>query len=454
MTVPQRHNLIVLCFMMLLLGMALPVSAHSGNEPEPLETVLPQVMALVGAGMVAGGALFSRLFGTAQTQIALRRLMLAGWIACGAAVLLALWGRSTITGLSLAGTLAEPLLSTLLGVQFGVLWLVTLGVWAVIGVLWTFAARVPVLTLLLIAVPLLLPALIEILGHTPTPEHALARSAAGWLYAGVQALLLGMLIAFALTRQHYTGRAYLRRIGAAMRWLLLALVGGWTLVGALQPAYAGQLLTTEYGRGVSLVAVGFVVALGLAIVNRPVDRPRWIGAEVGVGVILLGVLLLSSGNLPPVNPYSGGFVSLVQQTAQSEVVLSVEPGYVGANRFTVLFNDLETGRPTADISGAALVFTLGDQRSGFPLNAEADGVYSKVDSVLIQDGTWQIEVLGQRSSGEAISSSFLLQIDASPVPDEAALTAGFAALLPSLVALLGVMGIVIVASGLLTRSRG
>jgi copper transport protein len=237
--------------------------------------------------------------------------------------------------------------------------------------------------------------------------------AAGVWIGGLATLLIGLLALDAARRRRTARRfstvALVAVVVLATSGVLRAIdeVGSWH---ALTSTTFGQLILIKSGLLLVLVGLGALNRFRSVPAVEGKARPLiTIGrVELGLAAVVLVATAVLQGQAPPASVAAAATPPAVVATGHDfaetiAVRLSVSPGTVGFNQFVADVTDFRTGRPvTAEVT---LTFSLPARpdlgTSTLPLRRGTDGTYRGTGANLSIDGTWDVEMLIQQTSGAA-----------------------------------------------------
>lgn len=366
----------------------------------------------------------------------------------------------TVSGRDLLPALGAPLRTELLHTRYGHVWWLRTGA--------TLAAGLALLTLARSATRRTRPALsaagfiaVEgvFLAYSLNSHGAALASQAGvataadFVHLSATGLWLGGLAQFALVvpgvLRCLSAERRLRLLAAAVpRFSTLALgsVAAIVATGVYQAVRQlpdwSAFSDTGYGRTLLLKLLLFLPVLALAALNLLVIKPalrrtacdegNWaghlaspprparlerrfllaVGGESLLGVAILGVVGLLV-NQPPARtpvPTAPG-VHLTAKAPGVMVKLTVDPGYLGLNRFTAVVSN--HGKPP--VAGTQLVLRLTYQdadrgTSEVTTQPQGNGIYTAQSSDLSAYGRWQIIALVQPPAADEVRTDFSLTV--------------------------------------------
>jgi copper transport protein len=202
--------------------------------------------------------------------------------------------------------------------------------------------------------------------------------------------------------------------------LATGLVRGFVEVGSV-----GNLLHTDYGLTL-LVKVAMVAGL---VVLGALNHYRWTpllrtkdgaartfrlnsGGELAVAAAVLAATAVLSGLAPASTaaavggtpaPASGVTVTGADFGTTVRVHLTVSPGAVGRNSYSLMVDGYDSGQPLTSVTGVTLQFSLPSQpslsQSQLALGEVSGGTWRGSGLQLSVVGHWQIDVLVQEAAG-------------------------------------------------------
>ncbi len=449
-------------------GAAASLVVEEGLFQSPVEPVV-RWLALLGALVAAGGAIFNLAVGTvarrSESPRRLRRLWTRSSLRLSAAALgvFALASAahlvvqtSVIYEQPLGQAIGGAMVSVVMETDWGRLWLWRAGLIAVAAVVMyaqaraarsseggrrrNAEARLMLLSLCLWAGIL---ATLSLTSHAAATTAIRAQAVPNdllhlWAAAVWVGGLAHLLLLVAVTRQ-LAGPQRRRTLASVVpRFSLLAGLSLATLVvtgiyGAWAQVTVVEALATPYGRALlaKVAVVGGLVMLGA--VNLLWVRPRlswddaagrWLRRLVGVEVAAAALVILAVGFLTALEPARqvasrqglGQPDSIVfRETVEGTgITLDVEPGEVGSNRFTVLLED-RLGAPIENASEVSVRISyldsdLGEQvLSASPLGG---GVYVVNEARFSIAGPWQAELAVRRPDAFDARTAFRFEVTA------------------------------------------
>ncbi len=420
-------------------------STLQAAPPAPASTLPGQALVkgllYLAVAILAGGAIFERFawrpaaraLGEEQAGLAgyaplLRRYFLVGLALLGTASLLGvLVEAAAFEGGWILPPWDPEVLTILTGARYGLLALARLAaLFALAGVLlpspnrWNRWAALPLLALLLLSVSL--------------GSHAAAQSNPWMIAADLAHLLaasvwvggLGLFLASLWWARRWEPQQRTRLAAFLLpRFSTLAMISVGVL--GLTGVYAALtdvgswdgLLNTDYGRVLLVKLLAALVMLALGGVNHFVIRPRiqaaaqvapgdasrvqgflkFLSAEAALGALLLlwvGVFT----SLPMANEQAS--IPRLTQTLQADdltLKLTVSPGRVGVNTYTLALATSADGKPLTQANEVDLLFFPSDVSippSTAVLANQGNGIYSIQGAYLSFADLWQVRVAVRR----------------------------------------------------------
>jgi copper transport protein len=198
----------------------------------------------------------------------------------------------------------------------------------------------------------------------------------------------------------------------------LAVTGLW--LGREQVGSWAALLLTDYGRALLIKLAVAAVAFGLGAVNalRPSRQLVTLEAALGLGVIACAAVLT---NLPPaVGQIPSGAPTRLERigsVADAQAQLSLWPARQGVNTMQARLTDA-AGAPMAGAQVSAQFFPRSAEAvvSELPLAEVGGGVYSATGANFTAEGSWEVLL--------KINTADYLNFDFSIGPDGAVRSAG------------------------------
>ncbi len=390
----------------------------------------------------------------AAAERRLHQILGWSWLFLGIGSLLLLFQQAAnLTGLALPNlsTVLEVLQST----RFGLLWMVRMGLWLLLGGMLFLSSRWPALYVAALLLGAGVLATQSLYSHAAAaPEPALA-VLVDWVHLLLTALWLGGLLAFGfilpvMWRAEPANLSIVARlVGYFSNYARLGVAGltvtglyaGWLQVGSWE-----ALTTTRYGTVFLIKLLLLMPLLLLAAVNLLLTRRRlqagdaiWLGRLRGLlgAELLLGLAVVGAvGVMTAINPARNELqqreiaaavplppepmpITDMQMVDPLHVQLTLSPGWVGENTFTIALFTLADNQPVTDASLIRLRFesqsaNLGE--SELRITEATDGVYQVTGSNLSAPGDWQLRMTIQRPQQFDIVTDFLLSVPTSPPP--------------------------------------
>lgn len=350
----------------------------------------------------------------------------------------------------------EALWQVLQSTRFGLLWLVRMGLWVLLGLaLWPAPQR-PALYAFALVLGAALLATQSLYSHAAAAQERAVAILADWVHLLLTGLWLGGLLPFVVVI------GALRRVAPVVTPVISRLVGYFSNYARLCVAglmitglYAGwlqvgswaALTTTRYGTVFLVKLLLILPLLLLGAVNLLITQRRLgagqtlcvgrlrslLGAELVLGVAVLGAVGVMTAINParnelqqreiaaavPIPPTPDPFTEL-QMVDQLHIELTISPGWVGENTFTVALSTMADNQPVTDASLIRLRFqsqsaNLGE--SELRLTEATDGRYRVTGSNLSAPGGWQIRVTVQRPDQFDAVVDFMPTVTAPPEPE-------------------------------------
>lgn len=362
------------------------------------------------------------------------RLIRIGWLLYGAALVIGLAVYVNVVQ-------GDPI-RIVIATRFGVIWLIRLGLWALLGLALWWARRRTLGYYIGLALGAAILYAHSQYSHASAAHDPQAVTLATWLHLLGTALWLGGLIHFfaiiplakrAESLGQLTGWFSNMARAALLALIVTGAYSAWLFVGD-----ANALLTTLYGQALLLkllliAPLLLIAAINLVWTGRRLRQGRsaWtgrlrglIGAEVAlIAGVLLGAAVMTSTN--PARAQAAARLPLPDNSSdQLEIVdgvhvhLSASPGWVGENTFQVLL--LQDGiDPIRDASLIRVRFdhqTRNLGQSELRPTSNDDGTYSVVGANVSQPGAWRARVTVQRPGAFDLVTDFTLNMELPPVP--------------------------------------
>ncbi len=439
-------------------SVGVPIAAASVNvsapEALPVDGALVRAFNLIALSLLVGGAAFVvfiwRPLALPVSETRLLHLIGIGWLATGAAgVAMLVLQTGLNTNTALGDGLTPAFVLQTLNTVYGLLWIMRMGCWLIIGVLLVRSARHRrnmALVLILSAVMLLAQTLFSHAGNAPERAAALV---GGWLHLLATACWVGGLVALAVMipvlRKQPDGMGTLARAVALfsnyVRVAVAALIvtgvyAAWLHVGSLD-----ALTGTLYGQAllikiVLIMPLLLIAAVNLIFTQRGLERGTtiWGGrlrALVGAEIALTCGVLLAVGALTSLD--TARVALILQQRAAAalpnevggmvikegtHVMLTAKPGYVGQNTFVVMLLTLDN-KPINDVDRVRLRFDKADGSGTSELDIRGvqpkDGIYRVEGANLSSPGVWRVRLTVQRPGQYDVVTDFQPTVSAAPV---------------------------------------
>lgn len=388
-----------------------------------------------------------------------RRLDLIIWISWGllglSGVILLLLQTATMVNLPLLKAVGHPaLLQVIQNTRFGKLWSARMELWAISGgVLW-LARQQRQLRWLALVFGVVILLLNSLYGHAAATQDEVAAVLGDWFHLTMTAFWIGGLVQFfgIIGLLRGTGAASTlalgRIVGYFSNYARIAVAGlavtgfyaAWLQVGSLD-----GLLTTLYGRALLIKLFLILPLLMIAGINLWWTHRRlqagdrvWAGrlhSLIGAEIVLVVGILIVVGVMTSISPAR---TELTQRTIAKvlaaapaarpimdmqvadnvQVHLLIEPGWVGANKFTVILATPD-GLPIADASLIRLRFESQTQDLGeseLRLTEHQGNVYRISGANLSVPGDWKIRLTVQRPEEFDTVVDFAPQVPLPPPP--------------------------------------
>lgn len=387
----------------------------------------------------------------------LQQVIWLGWLLLGlSSGLLLLQQTANLANLSLFNALgSSALLQVIQFTRFGLLWMVRMGLWVILGVVLWSALKRPALYALALLLGATLLATQSLYSHAAAAQESTVAILTDWVHLLLTVLWLGGLIQFGViipVLRHVdtsvpsvVGRLvgyfsnYARISVAGL--IITGLYAAWLQVGSLE-----ALTTTRYGnifliKLLLLVPLLLIAAVNLFITQRrlQVGNALWvgrlrslIGAEIVLGVAVLGAV----GVMTAINPARSELlqrsiaaavptpatpmpITEMQMVDQLHVQLTISPGWVGENTFIIDLSTMADNQPVTDVTLIRLRFesqraALGE--SELRITEATDGVYQVTGSNLSAPGDWQIRMTIQRPDQFDAVVDFIPAVPLPPPP--------------------------------------
>ena len=209
--------------------------------------------------------------------------------------------------------------------------------------------------------------------------------------------------------------------------------------GMVEVRSLSNLVHTAYGITLVVKVTMVVVLVALGALNHY----RWVpslrtkdgaartfrlnsGGELAVAAAVLAATAVLSGLAPAWSVAAAGGTPATESGVTVtgadfgttvRVHLTVSPGAVGRNSYSVIVNGYDSGRPLSSVTGVTLQFSLPSQpslsSSQLPLGEVSSGTWRGSGLQLSVVGRWQVDVLVQGAAGGV---TVPLQIDVAATP--------------------------------------
>jgi copper transport protein len=415
----------------------------SGQVKLPLGEVIARWLAYLAGAAIAGGTLFVLLiWQPAYAALEAETGPLPGrpprWERLAVGTLVLLTCASVVSLLVEAGQVSSVEIATpwssavgglLFQTRYGALWLARL---ALIVALAALLLRGPTTRTrwIVFGVTLLLLLVVSLGSHAADEQAPLLPTLGDWLHLSAASVWVGGLTHFTVglwasrNQKDATGRPLASRLAARLlpRFSLLALVSVDVIVltglydATLRLGSWDLLFNTLYGKTLIVKILLAMPMVGMGAVNllwttprmkraalAAADAPvvpffrRFVTSEVALGAaVLLTVGVLT--NLPPaINTAQATNVNASATVNDLKLVVTIEPGKVGLNTFTLQVTS--NGQPVIGAKEVALRFTP-TIASLAPSQAEltdmGNGKYSIRGAYFSLPDTWQVQAVVRR----------------------------------------------------------
>lgn len=433
---------------------SLPAEQETTNTNLPISALIAKWLLLAAVALIAGlfpsqffvwrpafksnadeMGLFNRL---SSTWNILYKFGLAGILLACVLGVLAQAGQTT--GNELALPWSKPAIQILTETRLGVIWLVRIVI-VLIGIWITQSRETDWKEPARFGVGLALLFTISLTSHAATELHPLLPVLGDWLH------LVGMSFWFGGLAYLISGLTILRkidgrlrtRITAAMtkRFSLMALpsVGVVGLTGiysaVLRVGSISALLDSLYGHSLLFKQIFVAVLLMIAAINLLIISPgihreslqdktnslfvQRFGRTVFVEVVMAGFLLASVSVLtymPPARiPPPKTTLTAARKVDDIKIALSITPGLVGVNTFSVLLTPKRSAQVVKTVSLNLEPVSSGNPPSDLTLNAQGNGLFSAQGSNIgIPDERWQVQVSVQRENKFDALATFVFNV--------------------------------------------
>ncbi|MBL8164123.1 MAG: copper resistance protein CopC [Anaerolineae bacterium] len=429
------------------------------RENVPLDGSLIRGANLLSLALLLGGLAFGMFVwrpSVSQPQLRVERRMAAlvgvGWLAVAVTgVLLLLLQHALATGYPLLSNIDGDSLNRLVSdTRFGQLWLIRMALWAGTGAALWFARGDRWFNWVALGLGAALLLTNSLFSHANAAYDSTAAIAADWLHLAAMVLWVGGLFQFvnvitALRGSKQSSAPTLSTLVAHFtnfaRVAVIALFVTGVFASWLQIGSPEGLLTTIYGQAMLVKLLLIVPVIAIAAVNMiythrglAAGDEVWSGrlrALVGAEIALTVGVLLAVGVMTSISPARSTLALRAANPPQPEpqpiietltanditMELSIEPGWVGENTFTLRMKDAE-GQPVVNSTLIRMRFESQEQNLGeselrpLPLH---QGVYTIKGANLSLPGEWRIRVTVQRPDAFDALADF--KPDVPPMPD-------------------------------------
>lgn len=427
------------------------------EEPIPVDSAAIRWLNFVALALMLGSLGFflfvwsPAVSGTnTVTERRMQLLTWAGWLALGAAGVLALLLQASVAnGIPLLNALDGSLLSRIIsGTRYGNLWLIRMALWLGFGVSLLFARGDRWFYWIAVALGAGLVLTYSLYSHASGMPNPVATVAADWIHLLSSTLWIGGLVQIVnilsagrrndvllATPEVSAVVGYFSNFARVCVGILIltGLYASWLHVGSVE-----GLLTTQYGQALLVKLILFLPLLGLAATNLIVTQRRlqageviWVGRLRGLvsAEVALTILVLAAvGAMTAIQPARSALATraaappspnpiVEEQTADDlRIGLEITPGWVGSNTFNVKLTGAD-GSPVTDASLIRLRFTSGSLGES-ELRPEhiGDGVYSIIGENLSVAGDWRIRTSIQRPNKFDTLVDFNPSVGLPPAP--------------------------------------
>ena len=418
-----------------------PAAAGQAAVTETAETIPPDSTAvrwlnLISLALAVGSVGFLLLVWkpaafARQPEIdrRLSHVIVLGWTLSGiTGGLMLLLQVSTAAQVSLIAAVTNPaLMQVVTQTRYGVLWLARMILWLLLGGVLYRAIRQDDERLYWTALALGGAILLtnSLYSHAAGAQDATASVFADWLHLALTALWIGGLVQFLVVivpvwRSPSLGVPVLGTLVGYFSNFARVVVVGLIVTGLyaawLQVELLEGLLTTLYGQALILKLILILPLLGIAGINLlfthralRAGKAVWarrlrglVGLEVALTIAILGVVgALTSLNTPRNDLAQRAAlaapapISDTQSANDVQVQLTITPGVVGQNAFTLALQDAQ-GNPIADASLIRLRFDDQTQNVGeseLRITGAQNGVYTISGANLSLPGRWRIRTM-------------------------------------------------------------
>ena len=385
-----------------------------------------------------------------------------GWLVAGIGGSLLLVNQTAILlneapgNVLVLGKLVDVINST----RFGLLWLMRMGLWVVMGLLLLAARRSGMVAWLATACGLLMLLPVSLHSHAAVSNDVALSVFSDWVHLAMTSLWVGGLVQFlvAIPVVARLARPVAPKLGqmvahfsnfaraAVVGLIVTGVYATWHQVNTVE-----ALTTTFYGQLLSIKLVLALLLVAIAGVNLLWTQRRllagqavWVGRLRGLVAIEVGLafaILLAVGAMTAVNPARNEImqrelaavvpfapepqpVHLSQSIDDLTIHFTAMPGWVGNSTFTVQL----VGEDEAPIPNASLIRLrfkhqtedLGESELQIRPDAEVpDGVYFIDGANLSTVGEWRVRMTIQRPEQFDSVVDFTFNVIAPPAPPPA-----------------------------------
>ena len=412
------------------------VQSSIAQETVPVDSALIRWLNLLSLALLVGSVTFWRFIwlptvpeGDPQVERGMQQVIWAGWLAVGvSSVLVALLQSQIVSGGDWSAALGAAA-QVIGGTRFGQLWWLRLGLWLVFGViLWRgpWPMRIRLGLLLALGAAILLTQ--SLFSHASGAADSTLAILADWIHLVAMAVWVGGLVQFVrviglirpllIYLSVMVARfSNLARVSVAM----LVITGGFA--AWLQVGSPDALLNTRYGQALTIKLLLFLPLLAMGAINLfltsrglAAGQMIWskrLRALVSIEIALAIALVMAVGVMTAIVPArvtaaARGLVAapppnntFFEMVIENDLMihLTIEPGLVGENTFSVDLFDDQTGELISDASLIRLRFEQEGQSIGeSELRAafQGDGRYTVTGANLSAPGDWRIRMTVQR----------------------------------------------------------
>lgn len=423
------------------IGVGLTVSAEmlATQEEIPSRDSFIRLINFMGQSLAVGSIGFwlfvwkpAMPTGDQRIEKRLNTVIWLGWVLLGVSGILMLLMQVSITiGAPILETLNGDFIPRIIsGTRYGELWLLRTALWVGLGVTLLFNTREKwfLWVALLLSVSIVMTT--SLFSHaSAAPTDSGAAILADWLHLSATTLWVGGLIQFffmiGLVRSYIQPAApilsaLIENFSNFARVGIIGLVLSGFYATWLQVNSPEALFTTLYGNLLLLKLAIFVPVMLIAAVNMFVTHRRlhqgsevWgnrLRGLVGVEVILTIAVLAVVGAMTSISPARGTYEmrvafeqnqippnTYVEAITTTNVTgeMTVEPGYVGNNTFTLALTDRD-GNAIEDASRIRLLFRnlaiRGSGESELTMEHQGEGIYTAQGADLSTTGEWRMRV--------------------------------------------------------------